>query len=103
MSDESAEEVIGKAIANATAAVSAPIVAISRLLVKKGRISADELKVKVQKGDYATLETCNDDIVDQWDLGRAFNHRADVGDCYVFWEVNREAHFERDKKPKAKS
>lgn len=65
-------------------------------------ISADELKDRVQKGAFATFETCNDDLVDQWDLGRAFNHRADIGDCYVFWEVNREAHFEQDKKTKPK-
>ncbi|MCU1295532.1 MAG: hypothetical protein JWP08_4382, partial [Bryobacterales bacterium] len=28
-----------------------------------------------------------------------FNHRAEIADCYVFWEVNHEAHFERDKPP----
>jgi hypothetical protein len=66
-------------------------------------ISADELKARVQKGDFATLETCNDDLADQWQLGRAFNHEADVGDCYVYWEVNREAQFEKDKKAKPKS
>ena len=66
-------------------------------------ISEAQLKQQVQKGQYATLETCSDDRVDDWDLGRAFNHRAELADCYVFWEVNREAHFERDKplpKPK---
>ncbi len=62
-------------------------------------VSADELKAQVQKGKFATFQTCNDDLVDDWQLGRAFNHRADIADCYVFWEVNHEAHFERDKKP----
>jgi hypothetical protein len=68
-------------------------------------ISAGELKKQVQKGAFATVETCSDDLVDDWDLGRAFNHEADVGDCYVFWDVNHEAHFETEKrlKPKAKS
>lgn len=66
-------------------------------------ISADELKVRVQKGDFATLETCSDDLADQWQLGRAYNHEADIGDCYVYWDVNREAHFEQDKKVKPKS
>ncbi len=65
-------------------------------------ISEEELKQRVQKGAFATFETCNDDFVDNWELGRAFNHRADISDCYVFWDVNREAHFERDKKPKPK-
>ena len=61
-------------------------------------LSADELKQQVQKGQYVTLETCSDDLVDDWQLGRAFNHQAEIGDCYVYWDVNREAHFERDKK-----
>ncbi len=44
MTDEAAEQVIGKAVADASAPISGAVVAISRLLIAKEIITREEIK-----------------------------------------------------------
>ena len=45
-----------------------------------------ELEQQVKAGVYATLQTCNDDRIDDWNLGKVYKQRADIGDCSIFWD-----------------
>ena len=51
-------------------------------------ISQKELQAQVKKGVYATLETCDDDRIDDWSLDKIYKQRADLEDCTVFWDFN---------------
>ncbi len=48
-------------------------------------ISAPELKNEVKAGKFDTVQTCNDDKIDEFGLPQLYAHKADVGDCSVFW------------------
>jgi hypothetical protein len=48
-------------------------------------ISQRELNEQVKAGKFDTVQTCNDDLIDELNLGNLFPHRADVRDCSIFW------------------
>ena len=48
-------------------------------------ISLNELKQQVSKGRFATLETCKDEVVDDFDLNKYFPNKEEFEDCTVFW------------------
>lgn len=48
-------------------------------------VSFDELKSEIKAGKFDTVETCDDDKIDALGLPKLFPHRADVGDCSIFW------------------
>ncbi len=49
-------------------------------------ISEKELEKQVKAGVFPTLETCNDDRIDDWDLPNLYKQRSDIADCSVFWD-----------------
>ncbi len=48
-------------------------------------VSERELTEQVKAGKFDTVETCNDDRIDQMDLPNIFPHKTDIGDCSIFW------------------
>lgn len=48
-------------------------------------ISEDELAKEVKAGAFDTVQSCNDDAIDKLGLDNVFPHKADVGDCSVYW------------------
>ena len=48
-------------------------------------ISQAELKKQIQHWRYATVETCKDELIDDFKLDVYFPHREDFDDCSVFW------------------
>ncbi len=52
-------------------------------------IPLKELEAEVKNGAFATLETCDDDKIDNWEIGNVYAKRADIADCSVFWSVRR--------------
>ncbi len=52
-------------------------------------IPAKELEKQVESGYYATVETCDDDKIDDWNLVDKFKQRKEISDCSVFWEFNK--------------
>ncbi len=48
-------------------------------------ISEGELNEQVKAGKYATVESCNDDRIDEMKLADLFPNKADVEDCSIFW------------------
>jgi hypothetical protein len=50
-------------------------------------LSRAHLDDEVRAKKFATLETCEDDDVDRLHLDQLYQHRADVGECQVFWSV----------------
>jgi hypothetical protein len=48
-------------------------------------VSERELKEQVKAGRFDTVQTCNDDLIDEMNLPSLFPHRADVRDCSIFW------------------
>ena len=49
-------------------------------------ISDKELEQQVKTGVFPTVETCNDDRIDDWGLVKLYKQRADIADCSVFWD-----------------
>lgn len=49
-------------------------------------IPEKELDQQIKSGVYATVETCDDDKVDSWNLEDNYKQRKDVEDCSVFWD-----------------
>jgi hypothetical protein len=49
-------------------------------------VSEKELQKQVKAGVFPTLETCNDDRIDDWDLTNLYKRRSDIADCSVFWD-----------------
>ena len=47
-------------------------------------VSDRELKNEITAGKFDTVQTCNDDKIDEIGLPRLFPHKADVGDCTIF-------------------
>jgi hypothetical protein len=48
-------------------------------------ISEKELAEQVKRGQFATVQSCNDDMIEKLGLDQVFPHKADVGDCTVYW------------------
>ncbi len=48
-------------------------------------ISEGELNKQVKDGKYDTVQSCNDDRMDEMNLPNLFPHKVDIGDCSVFW------------------
>lgn len=48
-------------------------------------VSEHELAEQVKAGEFATVETCNDDTIDKLKLDEIFSHKADISDCTVYW------------------
>jgi hypothetical protein len=63
-------------------------------------ISDKELQAQVTAGQFATVETCDDDRIDNWQLNKLFKKEADIEDCSVFWDFNHEAHITIVENPK---
>lgn len=49
-------------------------------------IPTKELVRQIKAGVYATVETCDDDKIDDWHLADLYKQRKDVSDCSVFWD-----------------
>ncbi len=48
-------------------------------------VSDHELTKQVKAGQFDTVQSCNDDKIDAMNLPNLFPHKADIGDCSVFW------------------
>jgi hypothetical protein len=48
-------------------------------------IPAKELAREMKAGVFATVETCDDDKIDDWHLATLYKQRKDIEDCAVFW------------------
>ena len=51
-------------------------------------ISLKTLKKQVQSGQFATLQTCRDSIIDSYEPEKYFKHHEEPSDCDVFWQPN---------------
>ncbi len=49
-------------------------------------VSLKELKQQVRAGQYATLQTCRDSILDDYEPQKYFKKHEQPADCDVFWE-----------------
>lgn len=52
-------------------------------------IPTKQLVAQVKAGVYATVETCDDDKIDDWNLADIYKQRKDVADCSIFWEFKK--------------
>ena len=48
-------------------------------------VSYPELKKQFEAGKFDTAQSCNDDRISDLNLEQIFPHKADIGDCTVFW------------------
>jgi hypothetical protein len=48
-------------------------------------ISESELDAQVRAGKYATVQSCNDDRMDEMKLAELFPNKVDIKDCSIFW------------------
>jgi hypothetical protein len=48
-------------------------------------LSDKDVDKLVADGYFATVETCNDDRMDQMHLDQTFAHKKDIEDCSIFW------------------
>jgi hypothetical protein len=48
-------------------------------------VSEKELDAQVAAGRFDTVESCNDDRIDEMRLDNLFAHKADVKDCSIYW------------------
>jgi hypothetical protein len=48
-------------------------------------ISQKELDTEVAAGRFDTVQTCNDDLIDEMHLDQIFAHKAEVKDCSIYW------------------
>ena len=49
-------------------------------------LTSAELKRMVLSGMFATAYTCDEDEITGYRLPQLYKQRADIGDCYIFWE-----------------
>lgn len=49
-------------------------------------ISLTKLKKQVKAGQFATLQTCRDSILDSFEPEKTFRHHEEPVDCDVFWD-----------------
>ncbi|HEX4772820.1 MAG TPA: hypothetical protein VH351_18450 [Bryobacteraceae bacterium] len=52
-------------------------------------IPTKELAAQMKAGVYATVETCDDDKIDDWHLAELYKQRKDVADCSIFWQFKK--------------
>ncbi len=52
-------------------------------------ISLKEMKEQIAKGRFTTVETCKDDIMDDFKLSDHFPNSQDFDDCTVFWRKSK--------------
>ncbi len=50
-----------------------------------------ELDRRVATGEFATLETCQDDQVDRTDIPKFFTQQAEIEGCVAYWQARRVA------------
>lgn len=48
-------------------------------------VSERELAQQVKAGEFATIQSCNDDFIEKLKLDDLFPNKADVMDCTVYW------------------
>jgi hypothetical protein len=48
-------------------------------------VSESELNAQVKAGKYATVQSCNDDRIDEMKLADIFPNKIDIRDCSIFW------------------
>jgi hypothetical protein len=48
-------------------------------------VSQGELKQQIQAGRFATVQSCKDDLIEDYGLAKVFPHQAEVQDCSIFW------------------
>jgi hypothetical protein len=48
-------------------------------------VSERELAEQVKSGQFATVQSCNDDTIEKLGLDQIFPRKADIGDCTVYW------------------
>jgi len=48
-------------------------------------VSERELNDQVKRGEFATVQSCNDDRIDEMKLPDLFPYKAEIEDCTVFW------------------
>jgi hypothetical protein len=48
-------------------------------------ISQKELDAEVKAGRFNTVQSCNDDKIDEMHLDQVFAHKEDVKDCSIYW------------------
>jgi hypothetical protein len=48
-------------------------------------VSQKELDAEVKAGRFDTVQSCNDDKIDEMHLDQIFAHKADVKDCSIYW------------------
>jgi hypothetical protein len=49
-------------------------------------VSLQELKQKMQAGEFAALQTCRDSILDDFEPAKYFQHHSEPNDCDLFWQ-----------------
>jgi hypothetical protein len=48
-------------------------------------VSQGEIKEQIRAGRFATVQSCKDDLIDDYGLAKSFPHQAEVQDCSIFW------------------
>ncbi len=48
-------------------------------------VSQKELDAEVKAGKFDTVESCNDDRIDEMHLDQVFAQKADIKDCSIYW------------------
>lgn len=48
-------------------------------------VSEKELAEQLKAGEFATAESCSDDVIDRLKLDQIFPHKSDILDCTVYW------------------
>jgi hypothetical protein len=48
-----------------------------------------QLKQQITNGVYATVESCDDDKIDAWNLTGLYKHKQDIADCSIFWGYSK--------------
>ncbi|HEX3684246.1 MAG TPA: hypothetical protein VHU83_17055 [Bryobacteraceae bacterium] len=67
-------------------------------------VSERELGQQVKAGEFATVQSCNDDTIEKLKLDQIFPHKADILDCTVYWgKVKPEPAAPAKPQPAAKS
>ena len=49
------------------------------------------MKRRIAAGAFDTAETCDDDDIGNLGLADLYGQKAEVANCTVFWDLNREA------------
>jgi hypothetical protein len=51
-------------------------------------VSQKELDIEVKAGRFDTVETCNDDLIEEMRLDEVFAQKQEIKDCSVYWSKN---------------